>query len=207
MIEIVNLNNLGVLLTEVPKDLFQKIKDESESLETNNSQMVSDLSGSGVVKHYYMNKDNQKEFFEFLMYLKDVYIEAYPQYVPSFKSFSHSVPYVCGTPWFNIQRRGQFIPNHTHDGLLSYSLWVKIPYDVEEETKQGIYASCFEFNYSNITGTSAAKLVKVDKSFEGKIIMFPASLQHCVYPFHTVDDVRISMSGNILFDTEKSKLN
>ena len=32
-------------------------------------------------------------------------------------------------------------------------------------------------------------------------MMFPARLQHCVYPFTTVDDCRISISGNVSFDT------
>ena len=34
----------------------------------------------------------------------------------------------------------------------------------------------------------------------GKIIFFPSKLNHCVYPFYTSDDTRISISGNILFE-------
>ena len=95
---------------------------------------------------------------------------------------------------------------HNHDGLISYSAWIKIPYDVNEEIKDGKYASCFQFNYTTITGNTFTEIIKVDKSFEGKIMMFPSTLPHCVYPFYTTDDVRISMSGNVLFDTEKSKI-
>ena len=35
------------------------------------------------------------------------------------------------------------------------------------------------------------------KSDEKKIIMFPAGLNHVVYPFYTSDDYRITISGNV----------
>ena len=45
--------------------------------------------------------------------------------------------------------------------------------------------------------------VYVDKEFEGKILMFPAGLSHCVYPFYTSNKKRITSSGNIYFLNEK----
>ena len=45
--------------------------------------------------------------------------------------------------------------------------------------------------------------IDVDKSFEGKMLMFPAKLQHLVYPFYTSDKERITVSGNIKFYVEK----
>jgi hypothetical protein len=41
----------------------------------------------------------------------------------------------------------------------------------------------------------------VDKEWEGKIALFPAKLNHLVYPFYTSDEPRISISGNIGFAT------
>ena len=40
----------------------------------------------------------------------------------------------------------------------------------------------------------------IDKNWEGYMIMFPANLQHCVYPFYTSDETRISFAGNISLD-------
>jgi len=34
--------------------------------------------------------------------------------------------------------------------------------------------------------------------------MFPSLLAHCVYPFYTSDDYRISISGNIKFDSDNA---
>ena len=44
----------------------------------------------------------------------------------------------------------------------------------------------------------------VDKSFEGKILMFPSYMQHQVFPFYTSDDYRITISGNAFFNVNKS---
>jgi len=44
----------------------------------------------------------------------------------------------------------------------------------------------------------------LDKSWEGTIIVFPAKMLHCVYPFYTSDGTRISLSGNVLLDTSKN---
>jgi len=37
-----------------------------------------------------------------------------------------------------------------------------------------------------------------DKTMEGTVSMFPGTLTHCVYPFFTSDDERISIAGNIM---------
>ena len=37
----------------------------------------------------------------------------------------------------------------------------------------------------------------MDKEVEGKMVLFPSSLKHCVYPFFECDETRISISGNI----------
>jgi len=206
MIKELNLSNSGVILDDIPDSLFNNIKEEANYLEEQNQKMISGLTGNGVAKHFFMNQTYQKEFLSYIIGLKNVYLNIYPDYMLAFKSLSHNVPFVCGTPWFNIQKKGEFIPMHNHDGLLSYSAWIKIPYDAEEETKNGKYASCFQFNYSTITGNTFTEIIKIDKSFEGKIMIFPSALPHCVYPFYTSNDTRISMSGNVLFDTEKSKI-
>jgi hypothetical protein len=206
MIKELNLSNSGVILDDIPNEIFNNIKAEANFLEEQNQKMISGLTGNGVANHFFMNQTYQQEFLSYITELKNVYLNIYPEYLLTFKSLSHSVAFACGNPWFNIQKKGEFIPMHNHDGLLSYSAWVKIPYDAEEETKDGKYASCFQFNYSTITGSTFTEIIKIDKSFEGKIMMFPSVLSHCVYPFYTSNDTRISMSGNILFDTEKSKI-
>lgn len=206
-----HLENFGYSSGEVPASLFEKLKAESlvakqERYAHKNTmeEMVSGLSGRGVPKHYYI-KDNLDELNAFVMnFFIHNYMVDFPLYLKTFRSLSHSVLLEAYEPWFNIQEKYEFIPSHTHDGIASYVIWVNIPYDINEELSVGEHASTFSFTYSTVTGTAGNKTLPVDKSYEGKIIMFPSGLPHCVYPFYTSDDCRISISGNIRFNTSKS---
>ena len=48
-----------------------------------------------------------------------------------------------------------------------------------------------------------SKVIKLNKKDEGRIVFFPAPMEHIVYPFYTSDEFRISISGNILLNTKK----
>ena len=43
-----------------------------------------------------------------------------------------------------------------------------------------------------------------DKKSEGRMLLFPASLMHSVYPFYNCDKERISISGNIFVDISEN---
>ena len=193
------LPNFGYIQDRLPRDLFKSIRKECLSIEKQKkTEMISDLSGEGVPKHYWL-EDTKSDFTR---YLSELILE-YNSYFNAFnhiKLFDRDVPLKINTPWVNVQKKHEFIPNHTHGGLLSYALWVKIPYNLDDELKTGKYASTFEFNYNTIMGTNLDYRIELDKSYEGELILFPANLQHCVYPFYTSDDTRISVSGNVFYD-------
>lgn len=204
------LPNFGYLVKDIPSTLFEQLKIEAtiaEEKRDNNvydKEFISGLSGNGVLKHFNFKGDTKN--------LKDFVLETFSEYDKIFNycqtiiTLSDPVPLVAGNPWINIQKKHEFNPNHIHDGIASYNIWIKIPYDIDEELKQGRHASTFEFTYNSITGTTLNQILKISKEWEGKIIMFPSTLQHCVYPFYTSDKNRISIAGNILLDTSKSQI-
>jgi hypothetical protein len=204
------LDNFGYTIGNVPDTLFEKIKLESvvarqERYTRKNliTEFESGLTGQGVPKHYYVTK-NLEELNAFTLdFFINSYATEFPDYLKTFRTLSHNVPIISYDPWFNVQEKYEFIPNHIHNGIASFVIWVNIPYDVKQELLIGEHASTFSFTYSSILGGIKNKMLPIDKSYEGKIIMFPSSLQHCVYPFYTSDDCRISISGNIQFDTSK----
>ena len=53
-------------------------------------------------------------------------------------------------------------------------------------------------------GSINCKPIDVDKSFEGKMVMFGAKHLHEVYPFYTSDDYRITISGNLRYNTSQT---
>ena len=78
---------------------------------------------------------------------------------------------------------------------VKYTIWMKIP-----KLKTGHFSGDFEFVYNDITGRICTQLINLTNIDEGKIIMFPSKLPHCVYPFYNTDELRISISGNILLE-------
>lgn len=106
--------------------------------------------------------------------------------------------------WVNFQRKHEYNPPHNHRGMLSFVIWLKMPFDIEEEMHTtGSYkttnacAANFAFLYSQADGKMAMENIPVDRRFEGTICVFPASIHHTVYPFTTSDGFRISVAGNL----------
>tara|TARA_Y200000002_G_scaffold92562_1_gene74616 strand:- start:3874 stop:4521 length:648 start_codon:yes stop_codon:yes gene_type:complete len=104
--------------------------------------------------------------------------------------------------WVNYQKKYDFNPLHIHSGIFSFVIWVQIPYDLEEERKRypktsGNETASFMFQYNTALGGLDTAYINVDKTWEWKIVFFPARLNHGVNPFYTTDNTRISISGNI----------
>ena len=108
--------------------------------------------------------------------------------------------------WVNFSKKGEYNPLHTHSGLLSFVLWYKMPFIIEDEKNLPIVSggtlntgACFQFNFLEMDskGAIGQHTIEADRSYENKMIIFPSNLQHTVYPFFTSDGYRISLSGNI----------
>lgn len=189
-----NLYNLGVLTSKIPDSLLNKLKIECSNF-LKKEKMISGLTSTDVAEHYYL-EDNNIELFNFLSDWVDKYNEKY-NYLKFFRVLNKDARLIFKKPWFNIQKQGEFVPNHTHDGVLSYSIWVQIPNLNKDNNK---FASCFEVQYQTILGSFYHTQILLDKNSEGKFVLFPSMLPHCVYPFSGSDELRISISGNICFD-------
>ena len=117
------------------------------------------------------------------------------------------IAYDTKAMWVNHSYKHDFNPVHRHEGMFAFVIWVKIPYDLEEELsrhqKNARQNSCFTIQYTNPCGRLITRVLEVDKSYEWNIILFDAFLPHSVLPFYTSDDVRISIAGDI-FATVKT---
>ena len=118
-------------------------------------------------------------------------------------------PIVMENIWCNFQKKHEFNPPHTHSGVVSFVIFVQIPYDLEEEDKvypdlnkddDEVQLCTSRFQLINGDGQGVkCDSVPVDKSFEGKALMFPSNQHHMVFPFYTSDDYRITVSGNLRY--------
>jgi hypothetical protein len=186
------LNNYGYVEDYIPQNLYDNLLTESKTAETNNKEMISGLTREDVVKHFYVidTKDMLKQH---ILKLFHKFNETFPG-LQKVKYMSGELPIKFADPWFNFQRKGEYVPNHIHHGIYSYSLWLKIP------------TKCrFEFTYTNIIGDINTHKIDLTEKDEGKIVFFPSRLPHIAYPFNDSDDVRISVSGNLIMDIEGKK--
>jgi hypothetical protein len=186
--------NPGVLKTQLSPEVLACVNEEVDRAIANKHVFNNELVGNIEREYKYRIP---KSFYDCLT-------EMYNEYRVRYNYKTNLDFYVKPEAWVNLQAKHEFNPSHTHTGLASWVLWVKIPYDLTNEFNQpnvlnstAKRASLFEFHYNTLDGTQNACHLNIDKSWEGTLIMFPATLWHTVYPFYTSDEFRISLAGNI----------
>ena len=110
--------------------------------------------------------------------------------------------------WVNFQKKHEFNPVHNHSGLFSFVIWLKIPYEYEEQSKiqflDGMQEESkapgnFEFQLIDGYGKIENFKYNLGKKYEGRMLFFPSQLLHLVQPFFETDETRVSVSGNLKF--------
>jgi hypothetical protein len=176
--------------------LWERIEDAKKLDKSHKNSLAGNISRSLLLK------DKDQKFQELISACLNQYLEVDPDLYKSNE-------YVLGDSWVNFQKKHEFNPTHHHGGEFSYVIWMKIPTDwreqhclpfldgVEERKKK---VSDFEFTYMNMLGNICHDTYHLDSDMEGHMLLFPAMLQHQVYPFYECDEERISISGNILMN-------
>jgi hypothetical protein len=188
MFKLINPKNFGFIEDRLPKKLFNQLLEECKVGEECNPEMVSGLTDKNVAKHRYLVNNNES-LIQYINGLMLKYDNVCPG-VHDIQVLTNNLPFGFGVPWINYQRKGEYVPQHQHDGIFSYSIWMKIP------------SPClFQFTYTNIVGNILRHSINLTKKDEGKIVFFPSKLPHIVYPFNNNEDIRMSISGNVLFNS------
>lgn len=193
----------GFVETTLPNDVFSKIKCEVDQIKTNNFKTAERINQNlyGAIEHEY-NLNVSSNLQKFIDIISRQYVETTKHFK---KNFAYSQ--INGL-WVNFQKKYEFNPVHNHTCCdLSFVVWIDIPYDVEEEKKlphivnsNRFYESATQFNFlytSPYHEPINSYVYNVDKNSIGKLILFHSKLNHIVYPFHTSDDYRISVAGNV----------
>ena len=113
--------------------------------------------------------------------------------------------------WVRCSKPGEYLSVHDHSALFSWAVWLNIPYDYKEEQADNEaftpYAGDFQLIYPATTGIMLKKNWQLDRSMEGRMIVFPSQISHMVYPHHTTSkaefdgEYRVCVAGNISFDS------
>lgn len=200
-VEELKLKNPGILLSHLPTELLEILKEDvkkqtffahplEKKLKSYNRKLI------GAIEQEYKLTLSEP--------LRNFISTFYVEYKNYFNTFDNREIKTLDS-WVNIQKKTEYNPSHIHlSSDLSWVAWLSIPYSIENEDKEkncrfseNKSNSRFEFIFSKLNGTIASHFIDIDKSWEGKIIMFPSYLMHGVYPFYTSDEPRISVAGNI----------
>lgn len=199
-------SNIGYLIVDINEQDLKPIKDEIKIIETDYSKAEpfnNNLAGN-IEKEYVLKNSFNAVDKIVAPYIK-LYIDHF-NYLPSSFSLTKDVPIALDKPWVNFMQKYEFNPPHTHSGLFSFVIWIDVPYDIKNEMSRKASinsasnsAGHFGFIQANALGELRASYIPVDKTYNNKMAIFPASMMHFVNPFYTSDEYRISVAGNYLF--------
>lgn len=200
------LPNIGIMAVELTTEQLHPIRQEINKIMIDwNSATSRSKTLAGQIEHEYTLTDSYNQLEAIVKESVGRYRNE-GDYVQQINVMSDSKPLYLDSPWVNFQRKGEYNPPHTHGGVLSYVIWIRIPYLSKDEESAGpgynsaqSLAGKFSFTYTDILGKINHYHIDADQSKEGTMLMFPSNLTHSVHPFYTSDEYRISVAGNIKF--------
>tara|TARA_E500000305_G_C3964274_1_gene208678 strand:+ start:64 stop:903 length:840 start_codon:yes stop_codon:yes gene_type:complete len=172
------------------------------------SHLAGNISDSNLIY------DIDHRFFDnVLVKCCEVYNENFPMYMLQDKtvhSTTQQFPIKLSSMWVNYQKQHEFQPVHTHSGIYSFVVFMKIPTRYEdqlkfrhtEKTNSQRCVSNFQFQYINNLGKIDTYSYVMSPETEGTILFFPSRLNHTVYPFYQCEEDRITISGNLSFHSD-----
>ena len=197
--------NLAYVKSKVSSSTLEELKQEAKFILENSNQFKKynkELAGN-LEKEYSTHKSQE--------ILKPYLISLANEFHKHLEENEHYPQWDIKDLWINFQKKYEHNPLHNHTGVLSFVLWVQIPYNLKDELSHPNCInsntpsnSLFEFVCTDFMGKIVQNRIEVDKSWEGTMIMFPSSLHHMVHPFYTSDEYRISISGNLVFAPPKN---
>ena len=204
-------NNLGYIDEKMPDDVFKIVLDEIDIAAGQKVPHNTKLVGN-IEEQYLMGFKNQVNMYKLETYLRGlagIYEKKF-NYMSCMGNQTMSLDQGMSFDlrlrncWVNFMKKYEFNPIHNHSGLYSFNIFVKIPYDLKKEfdsprtqNKDQRFPGCFSFYCGNGLGEFVPHVIHADKEWEQVILLFPSITQHCVYPFYTSDDYRITVSGNL----------
>jgi len=190
--------NIGFVGCDLTDDEFNPILEEVNEIQ-NNFENTEPMNHRliGHIEHEY-------KITKCFDHIQSIVVPVCQMYDKTFNHVLQIKNYKLDGIWVNFQKKYEFNPPHHHTGDFSFVIYVKIPYTMEEENKltpsvseQFKVNGCFNFYYTDVLGAVRPWKIPTDKTYEKKLIVFPAKMNHGVMPFYSSDGYRISVSGNL----------
>ena len=201
-----------IVKTTIPDNLFADIKDKVASIaKTKENHFGHELAGNvfeafkldinfPALNHFIIK--NIKDNPWFMSYVRS----KQKSFLKTDCNEQYKLELKLVNCWVNFMKKHEFNPIHNHGGLVSFILFIQIPFNYKElqnispgrasNSKRAGAVEFYGVDWERIIDTL---YFEVDKTYEKKAFIFPAALQHSVYPFYGTDEYRITVSGNLAF--------
>jgi len=196
-----NFPALGFILSNLTDEHVAPIWEEIREIQADyDSARKHNKNLAGHIKKEFTLLKSKDYIEELVSPLMVEYDKQY-NYYKTINILSKKQNWGLGGAWVNFMEKHEFNPIHTHSGIMSFVIWLKVPYDIQDEMNNfpdvnGNTAGKFNFHYTNSLGMVDTYPLPVDKTWENRLALFPARMLHSVNPFFTSDEYRISVSGN-----------
>ena len=122
-------------------------------------------------------------------------------------------PFFLEAIWVNYQKKHEFISAHNHDAIFSFVIFMEIPTHWSTQYTNRMDRSAesaglkskaadFVFEYVNGHGELREHPISMSPNMNGTLLFFDSRIHHFVNPFYDCDEDRITISGNINYNTE-----
>jgi hypothetical protein len=203
-------NNIGYLTHKFQEEELSFLREEVNDIKNNflaNADIAYNKQLAGNLQHEYRLTKSVSELEQLLIPYYHMYDTEF-NYLHKISYATNNVPVTLSSLWVNYQSKTEFNPVHYHSGIISFVIYLDVPYSIQDE-KQRINSVNSSVNvpghfclfYVDSMGQIEQEPIPVDRRFRNVLIMFPAKMNHCVYPFYTSDEYRISVSGNFSLNT------
>ena len=193
----VQFPNLGYVRTSVVDHQLKQLLAWVDSIDSDTTPINHSHVGT-VAREYEITSEPVKQE------LSNILAPMVQQYVNDMHITVEQRPMGLTTAWCNLQTSGEYFAAHTHTGVFSFALWLRVPFTQADERawreargKSGRETASFQFHYTDALGRITPNVLEVDRSWENEIIVFPGEMMHSVTPYYSTDDSRIVVSGNV----------
>lgn len=214
-----NFPNVGYIWCQVPEEDLEPIRQEVDDiLFILPEEQEANLDLAGNLQLQFHLKTSFDHLEQLIIPLAQAYTREFnftklqDSLLPNKLNKDTGYEWYMHNAWCNAQEAGEFNPSHYHAGILSFVLWLDIPYSMQDEqdllpktlldNKRG---GCFEFLYTDAIGQIRNYTIHADHYWQGRLIMFPSQMLHHVYPFYSSRLQRKSVSGNLFVRPKGSR--
>lgn len=200
-------NHSGYTSYTFTQEELQFLHDEAEDILLRPYDFIpwnKNLVGQ-IEKEYRLSDKTRDKLSQLLLPWCESYYNIFPDY-PKIREITNlPLKLALDSTWINYQRKYEHNPFHSHSGVFSFVIWLKIPYDLEDEVNTPYFCNSnstnkpggFSFYTVNPRGVITETPIQ---PVVNDALLFPATMKHSVYPFYTSDDYRISVSGNFIYE-------